>query len=256
MRKIPQDGAHGKTRARANRIPPAASRSARQIPSRATIANVSSIGEGGQAILSNSCIGIAGLGGVGGIAFEQLVRAGVGRLKISDSGFFEESNANRQSLWSKESDGMEKTAAAIAFAKSVGSPCRISPQGEITAKNSPGFARGCSAVIDATDTHSSRIAVFSGCKKERVPCVFASARGHRGMLSVFIGKGLGESFLPAVARPPSLPCDHALGPVANSIGCLAAQQAMNICLGKQSVRFPSVLSIDAFSGTLAVVHKF
>lgn len=230
----------------------------RKIPahgSRAAFANLSSIGEAGQRSLSRACIGIAGLGGVGGIALELLLRAGVGKLKISDSGFFEESNANRQSLWSLENDGQKKTACARAFASSIGSRCGISEFAEITRSNSSQFARGCAAVIDATDTPSSRTAVFSGCKKYCVPYIFASARGHCGMLSVFSGRDFPSELFISKAKK-RLPCDHALGPVANAIGCIAAQQAMNVALEKPLVLFPDILSIDAFSGKIAIVHEF
>ena len=39
---------------------------------------------------------IIGLGGVGGYAFEALVRSGIGSITIVDYDFFEESNLNRQ----------------------------------------------------------------------------------------------------------------------------------------------------------------
>ena len=225
------------------------------ITGRSTVANLSSIGKEGQRSLSRACIGIAGLGGVGGVAFELLVRSGVGRLKIADGGFFEESNANRQSLWSRENDGKGKTAAAIAFAESVGSRCKIIAFGEITEANSAAFAKGCAAVIDATDTAFSRRQVFSGCKKLGVPYVFASARGHRGMLTVFINRGFPLGFMEGKEKN-ALPCDHALGPVANAIGCLAAQQAMNTVLSQPVISFPCALSLDAFSQQAAVIHKF
>lgn len=230
----------------------------RKIParkSRFASANLSSIGEAGQRSLARAGVGIAGLGGVGGIAFELLLRAGVGRLKISDSGFFEESNANRQSLWSLENDGQKKTACALAFASSIGSRCKISAFAEITRSSSSQFARGCAAIIDATDTQSSRMAIFSGCKKSGVPYIFASARDHRGMLTVFDGRDFPSEFSLSGAKK-HLPCDHALGPVANAIGCIAAQQAINVALKKPLVLFPDILSIDAFSGKIAIVHEF
>ena len=219
-------------------------------------ANISTIGKRGQRALADSCIGIAGLGGVGGIAFELLVRAGVGRLKIADGGFFEESNANRQSLWSRENDGVKKTAAALEFSRSAGADCRIDVFGKIAGGNAALFARGCSAVIDATDTPASRLAVYSGCKKAGVPHIFASARGGRGMLSVFSGAQLRSEPGLLFGKRGHGSCDHALGPVSNAIGCLAAQQAMNIVLSKPVVRFPSVLSMDAFLGQTIVVHEF
>jgi adenylyltransferase/sulfurtransferase len=218
-------------------------------------ANLASIGKSGQRRLSRCCIGIAGLGGVGGIAFELLARAGIGRLKIADAGFFEESNANRQSLWTLEHDGKRKTDAAALFAKSIGAGCKIEIYGKITAKNSASFAEGCCAVIDATDLPKSRLAVFLGCRQENAPYIFASARGSAGMLTVFAQDGLQE-IPPLFKLKGHSGCDHALGPVANAIGCFAAMQAMNAALGKPLVKFPSVLSIDAFSSKASTIYEF
>ncbi|HIH19571.1 TPA: hypothetical protein HA225_06405 [Candidatus Micrarchaeota archaeon] len=220
-------------------------------------ANIRAIGERGQALLSSSTVGVAGLGGVGGIAFELLVRAGVGKIKIADSGFFEESNANRQSLWTRENDGRKKADAAMMFARQVNPGCSISAWGEITDGNSGKFASGCSSVIDATDTKHSRLAVWDGCRRCGVPYVFASALGSRGMLTVFRRKDFRKEFaLRGKKAGNFLSCDHSLGPVANAIGCLAAQQSINIALAKRCQEFPKIISIDAFSKSQLSVHSF
>ncbi|MCX8197689.1 MAG: ThiF family adenylyltransferase [Candidatus Micrarchaeota archaeon] len=221
-----------------------------------TKANLSSIGKEGQEALLRSCIGVAGLGGVGGIAFQLLLRAGAGKMKISDCGFFEQSNANRQALWSIKNDGRSKVEAAMEFARGTNPGCKIEAFGKITKKNAGEFARGCDAIVDATDSLASRLAVFSGCEKQKVPYIFASARGSRGMLTVFLGKDFRKEVAAAFPARRGLPCDHALGPVANAIGCLAAQQAMNLVLGKPAILFPDILLLDAFSSRHFRMLKF
>ena len=220
-------------------------------------ANISSIGKAGQLKLSRARVGIAGLGGVGGIAFQLLVRAGVGRLRIADGGFFEESNANRQLLWSREWDGRKKTDAAANFAKSANPTCKIDSSGDVSQSNSRRFASGCSAVIDATDRAHSRVAVWRGCKKPGIPYVFASARGSQGMFTIFRGQDFEKEFSLSQSRLSGFPpCDHALGPVANAIGCVAAQQALNVILGKPLVLFPRILSVDFLSEEPFSIHAF
>jgi tRNA A37 threonylcarbamoyladenosine dehydratase len=49
-----------------------------------------------QNILRRSSVAIAGVGGVGGLLAERLIRIGIGRIKITDPGTFEKSNFNRQ----------------------------------------------------------------------------------------------------------------------------------------------------------------
>jgi molybdopterin/thiamine biosynthesis adenylyltransferase len=178
-------------------------------------------------------------------------------MNISDSGFFEQSNANRQSLWSFCNDGREKAVVALEAATQANPACKISSFPAITRSNSAAFARGCSAVIDATDSPSSRTAVFSGCRRAAVPYIFASARGSRGMLSVFCGQDFEKEFALRHARQRQRPaCDHALGPVANAMGCLAAQQAINLVLAKPAILFPKIISFDAFSKMPFAVHNF
>jgi tRNA A37 threonylcarbamoyladenosine dehydratase len=52
-------------------------------------------GEPGQRILAELTIGIAGLGGVGGILVEHVARPGIGSLVIVDYGRLEDGNFNR-----------------------------------------------------------------------------------------------------------------------------------------------------------------
>lgn len=226
--------------------------------SRRTFSNISSIGIAGQARVARSSFAIAGLGGVGGIAFELLLRAGAKEIRIADFGFFEESNANRQLLWSPETDGSEKTAAALALANKINPRCKIVRFGKISWKNAEKFSSGCTAVIDATDSAQSRLAVFKGCQKARIPYIFSSALRFRGMLTVLGGENLKRtpSILSKAAGRQHLQCDHALGPVSNAIGCMAAQQALNISLGKKPILFPRVLSLDAFSSEQFSIHEF
>ena len=225
--------------------------------SRLTAANIPSIGKRGQQRLANAKFAIAGLGGVGGIAFELLLRAGAGELRIADPDLLELSNTNRQLLGSRQNDSMKKQDAARLLANSINPMCGIISFGKITDANSAKFASGCAAVIDATDSLHSRMAVWRGCRASRVPYVFSSALRTKGMLSVFFGADFELEFgLSKKSTGDFIACDHALGPVANAIGCLAAQQAMNIALHKPAILFPSVLSLDAFSAIPLTIHNF
>lgn len=218
-------------------------------------ANISAIGKDGQQKLSSSTFAIAGLGGVGGIAFELLVRAGAREIRIADGDFFEEQNANRQSMWSRKTEGRSKTQVAKMFAREVNPRCKIPVFSRITAENTLRFSKGCVATIDATDTPHSRMCIWGGCRESRTPYIFASAKGARGLLSVVPP---GRSRLPCffAKRPGAASCDHALGPVANAIGCLAAQQAINTALGKPIVAYPGFFSLDAFSRKPAACAVF
>lgn len=75
------------------------------------------IGEAGQRRLENSTVAIAGVGALGTVAAELLVRAGIGmasagKIIIIDRDVVEESNLQRQSLYSWRDIGKSKAFAA------------------------------------------------------------------------------------------------------------------------------------------------
>lgn len=59
--------------------------------------------------LKNSHVAVFGLGGVGGIACESLIRSGIGTLTIVDSDDVSESNINRQIIATEKTVGKKKT---------------------------------------------------------------------------------------------------------------------------------------------------
>jgi tRNA A37 threonylcarbamoyladenosine dehydratase len=67
------------------------------------------IGEASLKKFAESHILVAGLGGVGAYAAEQLARAGIGKLTLVDGDSIQPSNRNRQLLALKSSEGQFKT---------------------------------------------------------------------------------------------------------------------------------------------------
>lgn len=67
------------------------------------------IGEASLKKFAKSHVLIAGLGGVGAYAAEQLARAGIGKLTLVDGDTIQPSNRNRQLLALKSSEGQAKT---------------------------------------------------------------------------------------------------------------------------------------------------
>ena len=69
------------------------------------------LGSGALAKIEHAHVLCAGLGGVGGIAAELLVRTGVGEMTIVDGDVIEDSNRNRQIIATTETAGMLKADA-------------------------------------------------------------------------------------------------------------------------------------------------
>ncbi|ELW9008161.1 ThiF family adenylyltransferase, partial [Campylobacter upsaliensis] len=74
------------------------------------------IGKDGQMKIENSHAVILGAGALGSAVSEMLVRAGIGKLTIIDRDYVEQSNLQRQQLYTEE-DAAKKLPKAIAAEK-------------------------------------------------------------------------------------------------------------------------------------------
>jgi tRNA A37 threonylcarbamoyladenosine dehydratase len=73
---------------------------------------ISLIGQDKFKRLEQANVLVVGLGGVGGYAFEALIRSGIKNITIVDGDVIEESNLNRQIIASKNNIGLSKTEEA------------------------------------------------------------------------------------------------------------------------------------------------
>ncbi len=85
------------------------------------------IGEVGQQRLAESRVLLIGLGALGTVTADQIVRAGVGFVRIVDRDFVELSNLQRQSLFDEEdvAGNLPKAVAAAAKLRRVNSSVQI-----------------------------------------------------------------------------------------------------------------------------------
>ena len=79
-----------------------------------------------QEVIRKSSIAIAGVGGIGGLAAERLIRLGVGKLKFTDPGDMETSNLNRQFGSSMLNIGQNKAKVAFDQIKDINLQAQIS----------------------------------------------------------------------------------------------------------------------------------
>src|SRR4051812_36475629 len=85
------------------------------------------IGEAGQQRLAEARVLLIGLGALGTVTADQIVRAGVGFLRMVDRDFVELSNLQRQSLFDEEdvANNLPKAAAAAAKLRRINSSVQI-----------------------------------------------------------------------------------------------------------------------------------
>jgi tRNA A37 threonylcarbamoyladenosine dehydratase len=150
--------------------------------------------EAEQEALRKSTVAIAGVGGVGGLAAERLIRLGIGGLKITDPGDFEESNFNRQFGSSMRSLGQKKAEVVYDQIKDINPQARIihtntGITGEAEANL---LAEGCDFVIDAMDhgLYRESILLQRAARIRGLHYLFTGAIGFGAIAVVFAPNGI------------------------------------------------------------------
>lgn len=97
-------------------------------------------------------IGIAGCGGIGGMAASRLGRLGVGKIKLADPDTFDVSNINRQVGASPSNRGRNKAEVVAEMVHDVTPDVdlEIYPEG-ITPECAEEFTDGCDYILDQMD---------------------------------------------------------------------------------------------------------
>ncbi len=150
---------------------------------------------GTTACLSKITIGIAGCGGLGSNAAVALVRAGVGKLIISDFDIVEESNLNRQYYFIKDI-GKKKVNALKAHLVSINPNLKIETHHtKLNKTNVVTIFQSTDLLIEAFDAAKSKEwLIETWCNKfPQKPLVCASGLGGVGHTCALMAKEMGKN---------------------------------------------------------------
>lgn len=130
------------------------------------------IGERGQRELSKKKVLIVGMGALGTVSANHLVRAGVGGLRIVDRDYVEWSNLQRQLLYDEEDvrEALPKSVAAERKLRRINGDVEIEAfVADVTAENAETFLDGIDLVMDGTDNFDTRFLLNDVCFLHRDP---------------------------------------------------------------------------------------
>jgi len=134
-------------------------------------------------IIANSHILVAGLGGVGGYAAEQLCRAGVGELTLIDGDTVQPTNLNRQLIGLTSKLYRKKVEVMADRLRDINPEIKLNLIGEyIKEDRFPEILdRKYDFVVDAIDTLTPKVALLAAAVKNKHKTV--SSMGSGGRLS-------------------------------------------------------------------------
>jgi Dinucleotide-utilizing enzymes involved in molybdopterin and thiamine biosynthesis family 1 len=156
--------------------------------------NAGLISEAEQSLLRRYTVAIAGVGGVGGLLAERLIRIGVGHLKITDPGNFEKSNFNRQFGSSMITLDHNKAEAVYEQLKDINPTAQIiwDKIGISDESSANVFIHDADLIIDEMDfgMFKQSIRLQRAARQQNKYYFFTSAIGYGALIAIFDPKGL------------------------------------------------------------------
>lgn len=131
--------------------------------------------------LSQSRVGVFGIGGVGGYVVEALVRSGIGEIDIIDSDKVSISNLNRQIYALHSTIGKYKTEVAKERILDINPNIKVNTYNIFyTPETSEQFDfTKFDYIVDAIDTVSGKIELIEKAKSANVPIISSMGAGNK-----------------------------------------------------------------------------
>lgn len=200
----------------------------------------SPIGETGQQRLRESSVLLVGCGALGCVLADSMTRAGVGQIRIVDRDFVEESNLQRQILFTEKDaeDHLPKAVAAKSRLELVNSSIQIEAVvADVTGGNILEFAAGADLILDGTDNFEIRYLINDASLETGIPWIFTGCTGSSGQMMPVIPTMTGclRCLMPEAPPPGATEtCDTAgvLAPAVTAIASMQAAMALRILVEK------------------------
>jgi molybdopterin/thiamine biosynthesis adenylyltransferase len=199
----------------------------------------SPIGVEGQRRLIRSRVAIVGMGALGTVLANHMVRAGIGYVRLIDRDFVEMSNLQRQMLYDEE-DAQQMAPKAIAAANRLRQTnCLVEIEPHVTdlnRTNAEELLTGVDLILDGTDNFAVRFLINDVSVKHGIPWIYGGAVSSRGVTMTII-PGVTPCLRCVFGQPPAQgtteTCDTAgvIGSIIHVVASYQAAEALKILVG-------------------------
>ena len=216
------------------------------------------IGAKGQRALSEARAVVVGLGALGCISSDLLVRAGVGHVRLVDRDVVELVNLQRQTLYAEGDVDQPKAEAAAERLRLVNSTAGIEavPK-DVHSATVKAILADANIAVDGTDNLETRFLLNEAAMDVGIPFVYGGAIATYGMVFAIRAPDTAcfRCFNPKAPLPGSLPtCETAgiFNPVSAQVGAIQAGETLRLLLGEP----PSgdLLIIDGWRPEIQKIH--
>jgi len=212
------------------------------------------IGDAGQRRLLAARVLVVGCGALGSAQAEALARAGIRHLRIVDRDFVEESNLQRQTMFT-ERDARERLPKAVAAARRIAEiNSEVETEAEVTdltRSNIERLIENCGVVLDGTDNFATRYLINDACVKYGVDWIYGAVVGSYGItmtvrprLTPCLRCVFDEMPLPGSAPT----CDTAgvIMPIISVVAAVQVTEALKLLTGQTESLHNSLMQFDVW----------
>jgi molybdopterin/thiamine biosynthesis adenylyltransferase len=216
---------------------------------------VHTIGSNGQQQLANTACAIIGAGALGAAVAEQLVRAGIGYVRIIDRDFVELSNLHRQTLYTEQDAEhfLPKAIAAGNALKAINSTVEIDPIiADVHSGNIHDLLHNIDIIVDGSDNFTIRYLLNDYCVANNKTWVYGAVTATSGTTTTFTPQQT-PCFRCLFPDPPELgvvdTCDTVgvLAPIVTMVAAIQATEVIKFASGHRSQLNRQLLQLDCWS---------
>ena len=211
------------------------------------------IGEEGQLKLRQAKVLVIGAGGLGCPILQYLTAAGIGTIGVIDDDVVDQSNLQRQILYTIDDVGMSKAETAVKRLSRLNPFVHFNVYVEkLTKDNAVDLFKKYDIIVDGSDNFQTRYLSNDAAILTNKPLVFGSIFKFEGQVSVFNYKKSAtyRCLYPTPPSPGSIPnCSEigVIGVLPGIIGSLQANEVIKVVCGIGEVLANKLLIFDVLS---------
>ena len=211
------------------------------------------IGKEGQQKIKGASVLVVGAGALGCPVLQYLTAAGVGTLGIVDNDWVDETNLNRQVLYSLKDIGKPKPLAAKERLKLLNPEVTFNVHFfRLDKESALKIISHYDIIVDCTDNFASRYLINDSCVILNKPLVYGAIHKFSGQLMVLNYKNgpTLRCIYPEAPHPLEVPsCEEfgVIGSIPGMIGSLQATEVFKIILELDGVLSGKLFMIDTLN---------
>ncbi len=205
------------------------------------------IGKEGQKKIKQGTITIVGCGALGSTTAELLTRAGTGKIILIDHDIIEDSNLQRQSLYTEKDINKTKTSTLKKHLEEINSKITIKAYEKHLDEETLNLLEG--TIIDCTDNIKTRKLINKHCVKEKKTWIHSAATGDKGTVFVITPESAClECIYGKVKEGSTCSEEGILNSTTHTTAASAVVETLKILMGKEHTK--ELIRINSWEQTI------